>query len=200
MSDQGAAPEDDADERVRRSKKAVLAATYQLLSEAGLAGASVDAIARRSGVSKATIYRHWPNRSALVLDACSRLGGQGEIPERGSLRADLLALASTLAHQLRSARWAQILPSIIDAAERDPETAQLHARLHAGFTAGFLKVIERGQARGELPQGREPVDVVAAIMGPLFYRRWFSREALDPRFVESVVDMTLGAPSARRRK
>jgi AcrR family transcriptional regulator len=191
---------DDTDERVQRSKTAVLSATYQLLSEAGLAGASVDAIARRSGVAKATIYRHWPTRSALLLDACSKLGGKSDIPDRGGLHADMKALAEMLAHQLRSARWATILPSIIDAAERDPETAKLHAGLHAGFTTGFLAAIERGRARGELPPGHEPADIVAAVMGPLFYRRWFSREPLDAIFVAGVVDRAVGKPSTKRAK
>jgi AcrR family transcriptional regulator len=191
---------DDTDERVQRSKKAVLAATYQLLSETGLAGASVDAIARRSGVAKATIYRHWPTRSALLLDACSKLGGKYEIPDRGSLHADMMALAETLAQQLRSARWAAILPSIIDAAERDVETADLHARLHAGFTRGFLAVIERGRARGELSPRREPADIVATVMGALFYRRWFSREPLDDRFVASIVETAVGKPRVKSDK
>jgi AcrR family transcriptional regulator len=199
VSDQPSAA-DDTDERVQRSKKAVLAATYQLLSETGLAGASVDAIARRSGVAKATIYRHWPTRSALLLDACSKLGGQSDVPDRGSLHADMTALAEMLAHQLRSARWATILPSIIDAAERDAETAELHARLHAGFTTGFLAVIERGRARGELPPGREPADIVATVMGALFYRRWFSREPLDARFVASIIETAVGKPGAKSKR
>ena len=185
---------EETDERVQRSKKAVLAATYQLLSEEGLAGASVDAIARRSGVAKATIYRHWPTRSALLLDACAKLGEKSTPPDRGSLEADLLALAEGLAHQLRSARWAQILPSIIDAAERDPETAKLHAGLQAGFTAGFLAAVERGRTRGEVPASRDGAELVAAVMGPLFYRRWFSREPLDARFVKGVIESALALP------
>jgi AcrR family transcriptional regulator len=96
---------DDADERVRRSKQAVLATTYQLLTEAGISGLSVDEVARRSGVAKTTIYRHWPSRSALVLDACSKLGAKREAPDTGTLHGDLTALTSDLAHRLKTARW-----------------------------------------------------------------------------------------------
>jgi AcrR family transcriptional regulator len=150
-----AAPAERIDERVERSKKAVLSATYRLMSEVGLGGTSIDAIARLSGVAKTTIYRHWPTRSALLLDACSRLAVRPESPNSGDVRADLLAQCTTLAHQLRSARWATILPSIIDAAEHDPEIAAMHTELHKQFTAGFHAILERGLKDGTVPRGRD---------------------------------------------
>jgi len=176
------------DARVRRSKQAVMAATYELLQETGLGGLTVDAVSERSGVAKTTIYRHWPTRSALVIDACSKLGTEREAPDTGRLASDLAVLAADLAHRLRTARWAAVLPSIVDAAERDAELARMHARLHAELISAFRAVVERAHKRGELPRGRQPADVVAAVIGPLFYRRWFSREPLDDRFVKAVVD------------
>lgn len=173
--------------RVRRTKESVLATTYKLMVEGGIGGVSVDEVARRSGVAKTTIYRHWPSRSALLLDACSRLGSRPEIPDNGSFRSDVTALASRLAEQLRSAPWPAILPSIIDAAERDPEIAEMHRRLHASFSGAYLPIIERGKARGEVPPRQDPSEIVASIMGPLFYRRWFSREPIDDKFVKSVI-------------
>jgi AcrR family transcriptional regulator len=184
----------ETDERVRRSKAAVLAATYELLTETGLGGVSIDAVSRRSRVAKTTIYRHWPTRSALLLDACSKLGSKREAPDTGSLKGDMSVLAANLAGRLRTARWAAVLPSIIDAAERDPELAELHARLHADLMAAFRAVVERAQRKGELARGRDPSAVVAGIVGPLFYRRWFSREALDEAFVTGVVESAVGRP------
>jgi len=175
------------DKRVQRSKDAVLATTYKLLSEQGISGVSVDEVSRRSGVSKTTIYRHWPSRSALLLEACSRLGTRPEVPNTGSLKGDLTALATYLARELTSARWPAVLPSIIDAAERDPELAQLHARLHAGLMVPFLGVAERAKGRGELAPGQKAPDIVAALVGPFFYRRWFSREPINAQFVKGVV-------------
>ena len=184
--------ETNEDERVQRSKKAVLTATFRLLSETGLAGVTVDAVARRSGVAKTTIYRHWPSRSALILDACSKLRPKSEVPEYGSLKDNLLALAMNLASRLRTARWATVLPSIIDAAERDPELADLHSKMHAEMTTAFRSVIERAHQKGELSGGRRPTEVVAMILGPFFYRRWFSREPLDEAFVKRVLEYALG--------
>jgi AcrR family transcriptional regulator len=176
------------DERVQRSRDTVLATTYQLLSEAGLGGVSIDAVSERSGVAKTTIYRHWPSRTALLLDACSKLGAKPEAPDTGSLKGDVTLIAKHLANKLRSDHMATILPSIIDAAERDPEIAALHARLHAGFMAPLRLVLERARLRGELPRNCDPAEVIASLVGPLFYRRWFSREAIDESFVQGVVD------------
>jgi len=187
------APENqELDERVRKSKEAVLATTHQLMSEAGLGGVSIDAVSKRSGVAKTTIYRHWPSRSALLLDACSKMGAKLEAPDTGSLKSDMTALATTMAGRLKSARWATIIPSVIDAAERDPEIASLHSRLHAGFMAPLRLVIERAQQRGELPRNQNPSYLIAAMVGPLFYRRWFSREPLDDQFIKSVVERAIG--------
>lgn len=196
--------ETNEDERVQRSKKAVLTATFQLLSETGLTGVSIDAVSRRSGVAKTTIYRHWPSRSALVLDACSKLKPKSEGPDNGSLQDNLTALTMNLASRLRTARWATVLPSIIDAAERDPELADLHSRMQAEMTSAFRSVVERAQQRGELSRSRRPTEIVALILGPLFYRRWFSREALDGGFVQRVVESAIdGAkpdrPSVKRK-
>jgi AcrR family transcriptional regulator len=189
--------QDATDKRVRRSKERVLAETYGLLSEGGIGGVSIDEVSRRSGVSKTTIYRHWPSRSALLLEACSKIGTRPEVPDTGSLRGDLTALAAYLAHQLESARWAAVLPSIIDAAERDPELAQLHATLHAGLMAPFFAILERAKKRKELPPGARIPDVVASIVGPFFYRRWFSREPIDEKFVKSVVRIITGEGGSR---
>jgi AcrR family transcriptional regulator len=181
------------DERVRRSKETVLAATYEILTESGLGGVSVDEVSARSGVAKTTIYRHWPSRSALLLDACSKMGSKREAPDTGSLKGDLLDLATGMAGRLRSKNFASVLPSVIDAAERDPEIAAVHARLHAGFMAPLYAVIERAQQKGDLPRTCVASEIVAAVVGPLFYRRWFSREPLDDQFVKGVVERVLAA-------
>lgn len=175
------------DERVLRSKKAVLAATYKLLSEAGLGGVSVDEVSKRSGVAKTTIYRHWPSRSALLLDACAKMASKPEPPETGGLQGDLEFLAAYIAGRLPTALWASVLPSIIDAAERDPQLAAVQARIHSEMRNVFRLVIERAQQRGEISRSIDSAELIAAILGPLFYRRWFSREPLNERFVKNVV-------------
>lgn len=184
MSDDGRT----VDKRVKRSKAAVLAETYRQLSQSGLANVSIDEVSRVSGVSKTTIYRHWPSRSALLIDACSRLGGLREAPDTGSLRGDVHALVSALAEQLQTASWSSVVPSIIDAAERDADILAMQTAWHKGLMAPFDTVVERAKARGEMPSERSADDLAAAAVGPLFYRRWFSKEPINDRFVTAMVN------------
>jgi len=186
------------DARVQRSKKAVLAAAHELLSQAGLGGVSVDAVSERSGVAKTTIYRHWRSRTALLLDACSNLSARPQPPDTGTLRGDLETMALYLAGRLQTAGWANVLPSIVDAAERDPKLARLQASLHGEMRGAFKVIIERGQERGEVDAAADPTEVIAAVMGPLYYRRWFSREPLDEGFVRGVVERAVRTTSPAR--
>ena len=180
----------EPDERVEKSKRAVLAATYELLTESGFSGVSVDEVARRSGVAKTTIYRHWPSREALLLSACSQLSPRPLVPDTGNFRADLEALARGAAMLLQQP-WAAVMPSIIDAAERDKELAKLQAQLHAEMRGAIVSAIERAQHRGELPRSQDAREMVASILGPLLYRRFFSREPLDEAFAKKVVERAL---------
>jgi AcrR family transcriptional regulator len=178
------------DERVEKSKMAVLRATYELLTESGLSGVSVDEVSRRSGVAKTTIYRHWPSRESLLVDACAQLSSRPQAPNTGSLRWDLEQLASHVAVRLRQP-WATVMPSIIDAAERDKELAALQASIHSQMREAFVTVIERGQERGEISKSQDCRELVAAILGPIMYRRFFSREPLDEGFAKRVVRRAL---------
>jgi AcrR family transcriptional regulator len=181
------------DKRVERSRSFVLAETYRQLSQGGIGGVSIDAISRKSGVSKTTIYRHWPSRSALLLDACASFGTPAAIPDTGSLHGDVLTLLTSLADALNGSTWSKAYPSILDAAERDPEIAAVQNQLHRSFMAPFEAVIARAKATGNpLLNGRATGDIVAGLVGPLFFRRWFSREPVDVPFVAAIVDSVIG--------
>lgn len=175
------------DGRVRRSRERVLTTAFELLSESGVGGFTVDEVARRSGVAKTTIYRHWPTREALVIDACSRISDEQEVPDTGSLDGDLTAILTNIGHLLGTARWSSVLPSIIDVAERDPEFAAIHRRIQHGHAAPLREVIDRAADRGEIAATADRPTMIAGLMGPLFYRRWFSREPIDEQFVKRIV-------------
>ena len=179
------------DIRVRRSRVKVLSVTTELLLERGFAGASVDEITRRSGVAKTTIYRHWPTRGDLLRDACSSIGTPLEVPDTGSFEGDVTALVTSLAHLLRSEKWTSVLPSVIDAAERDPDIAAVYSRLQEGYSAPLQSIIQRAMRKGELPKTTDADMLVAALTGPLFYRRWFSREPLTSVFAKQIVRLVL---------
>jgi AcrR family transcriptional regulator len=179
------------DTRVIRSKQLILKVTWDLLSENGLGGVSVDEVARRSGVAKTTIYRHWETRADLLIDACSQISATQEIPDKGNLKKDITVLMNELAQMLSTARWSSVLPSVMDAAERDPAIAEVHGRLQRAHAAPFRVVIDKAVKRGELPLGIDPSFLIAALVGPLFYRRWFSREPTTKTFITTLVEKTL---------
>jgi AcrR family transcriptional regulator len=189
-------PVGDVDARVRHSKEIVMATTYELLSEEGLAGVSVDAIARRSGVAKTTIYRHWPSREALLLDACAQLGPHFDIPDAGTFSKDLRALAQRVFEQLLSGAYAAILLSLMDAAERNPDLAALLAAAEAKLVEAVRTVLARARVRRELRRVPDPSHVAALILGPLLYRRLFSHEPLSEAFFRLVVESVVRAADA----
>jgi AcrR family transcriptional regulator len=178
---------------VERSKSKVLAETYRQLAQRGISGVSLDEVSRVSGISKTTIYRHWPSRTALLIDACSRLGSIPPAPDTGSLREDLRQLLTGLASQLQTANWSTVYPSIIDAAERDTEIAFLQTELHKAHVAPFKTVMERAVKKGWVVPLRTQDHVVAALVGPLFYRRWFSKQKIDKSFITALVDNAVGS-------
>lgn len=188
------------DKRLQRSRERVLAAAFDLLVASGIGGFSVDEVARRSGVAKTTIYRQWPTREALVADACWRMVAEQEeeTPDAGSVEADVEAILSEIGRLLWTANWAAVVPSVIDAAERDPEFGEIHARIQDGHAAPLKAVLERGVTRGELGPDADVAVLAAALLGPLFYRRWFSRQPIDEAFVQSLVRQVLRSPGTGR--
>jgi AcrR family transcriptional regulator len=167
-------------------------ATLDLLTEAGLDELTIDDISRRSGVAKTTIYRHWPNGSALVIDACLRMTESEDAPpDTGSLEGDVRAILTSIAELLGTARWSSIVPSIVDVAEQDPAFADSHARIQRGHAAPLRAALDRAALRGEIPSTADRAAITAAQLGPLFYRRWFSREPIDPEFVDMIIRSTV---------
>jgi len=74
-----------------------------------------------------------------------------------------------------------------------PDISAMQTGWHRGLMAPFDAVADRAKAKGEMPLDRSASDLVAATVGPLFYRRWFSRESIDDRFVNAIVDAAVGA-------
>jgi AcrR family transcriptional regulator len=182
----------EVDGRIRKSRDRVLTSAFEILGQSGIGGFSVDEVARRSGVAKTTIYRQWASREALVLDAASRISAEQDVPDSGSLEGDLVAILVNLGHLLSTARWSSVVPSIVDVAERDPEFAAVHGRIQRGHAAPVRMVLERAVERGELSEGTDVSTMVSGLVGPLYYRRWFSREPIDDGFVVRITRGVLG--------
>jgi len=128
-----------------------------------------------------------------VIDACSQISDEQEIPDTGTLEGDATAILTNIGHLLGTARWSSVLPSIVDVAERDPEFADIHRRIQHGHAAPLREVIDRAVGRGEIAATCDRSTMIAGLMGPLFYRRWFSREPIDEQFVTRIVRSVIGS-------
>ncbi|MFF2621388.1 TetR/AcrR family transcriptional regulator [Oerskovia jenensis] len=191
MSDQSQARR--IDPRMARSRRTVLAATVEVLAERGVAGTTIEAVAERSGVAKTTIYRQWDDQPALVRDAFASTLETPPAPDTGTLRGDLLALVDGLARALSFGPAASIMSGLIDAAQREPAFAELHATEAALRHRVVLEVIERAVRRGELAEETDPALALDLIAGPVFHRRWVTGRPVDREMTTRVVDATLAA-------
>lgn len=175
------------DPRVEKSRASALEAAIELLIEKGYKDATLKAISERSRLARTTLYRHWSSRQALLADAFGQLTGEATVVETGNLVEDLEAALTLFARSLDESRWASVLASLIEAAERDEGLRRLSRRLTAERRRPLRQVLGLAQARGELPASEDTDVMVELLVAPLFYRRLVSREPLSDNFLHAVV-------------
>lgn len=183
------------DPRIVRSRSAILGATIGLLLEGGIHDVSVDAIAERSGVSKATIYRHWDTRQAIILDALDHMKARHDLPDTGSLRGDLVDLLSQLVAHVASPA-ASVFASLVGASEHDPELASMRQAFARARSDTVRRLIARGIERGELPSDIDVEVLLASLVGPIFYMRLARGEAVPAHWPAAIVEAVLAAHGA----
>jgi AcrR family transcriptional regulator len=170
---------------------ALLAATHDLLLEVGYDRLTIDAVAARVKASKATVYRRWPNKAALVVDVMQALHDAKKdeqvFPDTGSLREDLLAGARKFVEKL-SSEEGRLLAAVMTASMRDPELASAMRSGSDAKVAMCAAPLDRAVARGELATACSP-DVFAEVVQSVFLFRFLvSGEPLDEAFLAHVID------------
>lgn len=175
--------------RDESANDAILSATIELLGNGGIAGLSMDLVAKQAGVGKATIYRRWSSKEELVLEALSSTPSV-EIPDTGSVRSDLLAYAAALA-ELAAKPTSDVLPHLIEAAcydERLRASLNEYSRLRQRV---LRTIIDRGFQRGELTDDDDRDMIVDILQGAWFYRRLVSGEPFTSAYATRLVDFAL---------
>jgi AcrR family transcriptional regulator len=178
---------------------AILRAALELAVEGGLRGLSMEAIAARAGVGKATIYRRWNSKEALFAEAIGSIALNPEIPDTGSARGDFEAASGAAVDRMAPEAF-RVLPRLMADAADDPELLEaLHEALVRPRRAAIGTIVRRGVERGEL---RADLDVDLAcdmLIGPLIARVLLS--AGDPRALDGVpmriwdaLERGMGAP------
>ncbi len=168
------------------------------MKQVGYDGLSVGAIATRAGVSKATIYRRWPNKAAVVASAVEHQAtGLPPEPRAGELRDDLLKVLQWLARQIAEQDIA-MLAAVLAGMRSDPElTATMRGRLHRNQAAMRERSLRRAADRGEALH--PDADNLFAEIAPavIMHRLLIVGEPCDTPFLEHLVDDVL-VPLLRR--
>jgi AcrR family transcriptional regulator len=182
---------EQAPSRSERVRQLVLDTTAQLVAELGVERTSIDEISNQSGVAKSTIYRHFPSKQVLVVEAVHACTHIPVVTDTGSLREDLISCFSGMTKASYEGRLGDMMLSLMDAAQRDPELGRL-VRGQAEQRRRFATaVIERAVARGELPADVDVDLLVTLLSGPLVYTKLVRRQRVTEELVASVVDNVL---------
>jgi len=169
------------------TQKAILSASYELLLESGFKTVTVDKIADRAKVSKATIYKWWPNKAAVVMDGFLSAAARLPVPDTGSALNDILTHATSLASFLIS-REGSIINELVGEGQFDSKLAEEYrARYFQPRRQQAKQLLEKGMKRGELKENLDVELSIDLIYGPIFYRLLVTGEKLDDSYVHDLV-------------
>jgi AcrR family transcriptional regulator len=163
---------------------AILRAALELAVEGGLRGLSMEAIAARAGVGKATIYRRWKSKEALFIEAIGSIALNPEVPDTGSARGDFEAASGAAVERMAPEAF-RVLPRLMADAADDPELLEaLHAALVRPRRAAIATILRRGIERGQLRADLDVELVSEMLIGPLIARVLLSGG--DPRALDGL--------------
>ncbi|MGD9996695.1 MAG: TetR/AcrR family transcriptional regulator [Ilumatobacteraceae bacterium] len=192
----------EAEPTVRRGRprdesctSAILSATIDLVAEVGIAGLTVGAVSARAGVGKATIYRRWSSKEALMLDAWMSFSPTMLVPDTGSLRSDLQALFVGIDRPLNDPTLQRVFPQMIAAAKINPEVREAYRTFVAERRRPVRTVLERAVERGELPPDTDLQLVGDMLIAPMIYRWLVTDGPVDDEFAARVIDTVLAGLS-----
>ncbi|MFE0647531.1 TetR/AcrR family transcriptional regulator [Streptomyces sp. NPDC059534] len=192
----------DASRRSERSRRAIFDAALALVSETGYAKTTVEGIAARAGVGKQTIYRWWPSKAAVLLDAFldlaaranEALGGdaRSEIPDTGDLAADLRYVLRATVDEMNDPAFDAPTRALAAEGIVDPELgARFTEALLEPQLQYYVRRIEAAQAAGDADPDVDPRLALELLVGPL-HHRWLHRTLpLTHAYADALVDLAL---------
>jgi AcrR family transcriptional regulator len=178
--------------RDEAARRRILKAALDLMDESAFVQMTMEAIADRAGASKATVYRWWPNKAALAIEAF-REAVAPELPLRdtGSLRKDLTTQMQNFARML-SGRGGRMLRSFLVAARCDPEVAEAFRSIWSDpRRAEAKKMLRQKQINGQLRDDADLDLVLDALYGPLYYRFLVKNEAPSQKYADALAGLVI---------
>lgn len=187
--------------RSEDARKAILRSTLRLLQETGFPDLSIEAIAANADVGKATVYRWWPNKAALVADAFSSSADEElRFPNTGSVRDDVSIQMKHLVRVLRGRRG-RIVAALIGGGQSDPELIQaFRDRFMMPRRQEAYETLRRGISRGELPADLDLDLTLDTLYGALYMRFLIRQSGLTEEYVDEVVGLVMDGAGQNRRR
>src|SRR5580693_7466658 len=185
--------------RSEEARVAILRSTLKLLAKNGFSGLSIEAVAARANVGKATVYRWWPNKAAVITDAfASSTGRKLHFPDTGSVFTAINQQMREVVKIFRSRRG-RILSAILAAGQSD-------GGVIAAFRERFMRprrqeayaTLRRGIRRGELRKDLDLDLLLDSLYGPIYMRFFIRHDTLTPAFVDGLCDLVLGGAQPRK--
>jgi AcrR family transcriptional regulator len=175
--------------RGARAHAAILTATAELLDEVGFAAMTIEEVATRAGASKATVYRRWPNKGTLAMDAVmAEIDLAAPFPDTGSAVQDFRAQLRAVARLFNRPRIRHMLLGVIFEAQADPELREAFRDRYMNPRRDQARaVIRRGIARGELQPDFDDEVLFDQLYGALYFRMLVSGRPLNRRFTDELV-------------
>ena len=184
---------DRLDPRAVRSQQRAVDATLSLIREHGAGRTTMEAIAALSGVAKTTLYRQFGDLETLLFAAFESLKPPQTIPVELGVLTDVRSWLHQLADVLTTDEFAPWVPAMIDVAERDEHGHALAVDFAARRRLPLRTRLSVAIDAGELAADTDVDALVSMLVGPLFYRRFISRQPTSVAFVDQVVDSALGS-------
>lgn len=181
----------DPTRRNERSRLAILAATIELIGELGYDNVSIEAIARKAGVGKQTIYRWWPSRAAVALEALHEsLATVVDFPDSGDLLEDLRTQMNGVTQLLGSTDVGPVYQGLLAAAQSDPAISRAHLDgIIEPATVACHERLVRAQERGEIRAGVDHQALIDLLYGAIYYRLLLHTRPLEQEQVDAALDI-----------
>ena len=185
--------------RSEQARLSILRSSLSLLAKKGFSEFTIEAVAAHASVGKATVYRWWPDKAALIADAfASSTTRKLHFPDTGSVRTDMSQQMRQLVKILLSRRG-RIVSAMLGAGQSD-------SNLIAAFRERFLKprrqeayaTLRRGILRGQLRRNVDMNLILDSLYGPIYMRFLIRHDKLTPEFVDGLCELTLGKRFKRK--
>jgi len=179
--------------RSEEADRAILAAATELLAERGLGGMSMEEVAARAGVGKATVYRRWGSRGALALDAfLAEFSRQQPVPDTGTFHGDLLAALRGWIRSVTKTPAGRMLAGLVAEAQRDPSLAAAwRERVFEPLRSSNTVLVQRAIERGEIPASTDADVVLDLLFGSAYHRLLQGHRPLTDQFARRVVNVSV---------